>query len=226
MVPAHDVIYGAIVLGAVMTAAFWKTWHRDKIRQESEEREWRDTLAPPDKQFEYLYDDGPDFDRRSQEMLEDYRAWYGGGQAPVPEGASAHDITEPDIEEISVNWRNLMAQVVKIPAALLRDGTPVVEGDLLPIGDPAQKRQVKVINPIPNEDGGIQVQEVYLTTPEELGCIYQQPKVRVDMDENEAAALMKYYEQSQSGSGESKIGPTTQQFAGPVFGDIQKGLAR
>jgi hypothetical protein len=83
------------------------------------------------------------------------------------------------------------SRVTSIPAALVtQDGVEVRAGDVVSVGGPDSGRQAKVLDPAPQENGGILVQEVFTADPADLGCVMREQRIIVELSASAARDMV------------------------------------
>jgi hypothetical protein len=167
-------------------------------------------------------------EQRYEEELEiDYDEYEEDEPWPAPPAPVYTDFyqaekpTEPEPEpyyQIDAWRHDIMSQVTNVPATLLRDGKPVIKGDLLDIGN---GRQVKVMDITPDSAGGILVTENYRTTPEALGCVLVPEKVVMELSPDEAKDFLSQYQKFQAEKAAATPADTAAR-AYPLIQDLQK----
>jgi hypothetical protein len=192
-----DIEIGGVIMLGLGLGTLWAAKHRTDKR---------------DKVYED--EEGVDYD--------EYDDYY-GDYRPQPEYDPYY--TEPAIWQPREE-EPFMPKVTDIPEALLKDGQPVLEGQILPIGD--GKRQIKVIDPKPDKNGGILVQENYYVDAPDIGCTIQPETVQMELSPDEARAILKFYDEAlkRNTGQQPAVGDSTSQFARPVFEQIGKSLGR
>lgn len=212
------VIIVGLGIGTILAAKYRTDKHNKQGEKEydDDEREasWEDTLA-----YRYGTED-------------DYDEWY-RPQPAYERNSTHHEYSAypiwPDHSNYPPIWQGKqevthVPKVTDVPEVLLYNGQPVTEGQILPVGD--GKRQVKVIDPKPDKNGGIMVQENYYVDSSDIGCIIQPETVMMELTPEEARAILKFYNEAlQRNTGQQPaVGESTSQFARPVFEQIGKTI--
>jgi hypothetical protein len=195
-----DIEIGGVIMLGLGLGTIWAAKHRTDKRDKTYEDEEGVDYSEADE-----YDD------------------YYGDYRPQPEYDPYY--TEPAIWQPREE-EHFMPKVTDIPESLLKDGQPVLEGQILPIGD--GKRQIKVIDPKPDKNGGILVQENYYVDAADIGCVVQPETVQMELSPDEARAILKFYDEAlkRNTGQQPAVGDSTSQFARPVFEQIGKSLGR